>query len=102
MRAPRACASSSASITSMAPPSPRIIPRRPLANGRQVSGEITRSASQARSRPKLNGASLPPVIARSAVPCRTIQNACPMAWFEEEHAVENVNAGPCRPYSIEM
>ena len=42
----------------------------------------------------LNGASLPPVTATSAMPERTIQNAWPMAWFEDEQAVEIVKVGP--------
>ncbi len=68
MCAPRACAASSGSSTSMAAPSPRIMPRRSLENGRQVSGDTTRMASQAFRMPKLKGASLPPVIARSVIP----------------------------------
>src|ERR1017187_8572669 len=63
MRAPRARAASSGSSTSMAAPSPRIMPRRSLENGRQVSGETTRMASQALRMPQLKGASLPPVMA---------------------------------------
>ena len=58
--APRACAASSGSSTNMAAPSPRIMPRRSFENGRQVSGDTTRMASQAFKMPKLNGASLPP------------------------------------------
>ena len=46
----------------MAPPSPKIIPFRSRLNGRQVSGATTRIASQAFKKPKLNGASLPPVM----------------------------------------
>ena len=57
----------------MAEPSPRIIPRRSFENGRQVSGDTTRMASQALRIPKLKGASLPPVSARSVCPERTIQ-----------------------------
>src|SRR5205085_147692 len=82
--------------------SPRIKPRRSLEKGRQVSGDTTRIASHALSRPKANGASLPPVIAACTWPLRTSQNACPMAWFAEEHAVETVNTGPEIPNSIEM
>ena len=74
----------------MAPPSPRTMPVRSLENGRQVSGETTRSASHAFKMPKLNGASLPPVMARGAAPERTIQNAWPMACDADEHAVEMV------------
>ena len=86
----------------MAAPSPRIIPRRSLENGRQVSGDTTRIASHAFRMPRLKGASLPPVMARSVSPLRTIRNACPMAWPAEEHAVEIVKAGPVIPNSIEM
>lgn len=74
----------------MAPPSPRIIPRRSFEKGRQVSGETTRMASQALRFPKQNGASLPPVTASSAAPCRTSQKACPTAWVEDAQAVEMV------------
>src|ERR1017187_8784677 len=66
MRAPRARAASSDSSTNMAEPSPRIMPWRSLENGRQVSGETTRMASQALRMPQLKGASLPPVIASGA------------------------------------
>ena len=72
IRAPRACAASSGSSTNIAAPSPRIMPRRSLENGRQVSGDTTRIASQAFRMPMLNGASLPPVIARSVSPVATI------------------------------
>jgi len=75
IRAPRASAASRGSSTNMAAPSPRIMPRRSLEKGRQVSGETTRMASHAFRIPKLNGASLPPVMARSAAPVRTIHNA---------------------------
>jgi len=88
--APRAFAESSASSVIMAPPSPRINPRRSLENGRHVSVETTRIASQALRMPMLNIASLPPVMARSADPCRMAQNACPIAWLAEEQAVEMV------------
>ena len=69
----------------MAPASPRIIPVRSFEKGRQVSGETTRIASHALRNPMLKTASLPPVMAISATPLRTIQNAWPMAWLEEEH-----------------
>ena len=59
-------------------------------------------ASHAFRMPKLNGASLPPVRARSVAPVRTIQNAWPMAWPAEEQAVEMVKLGPVMPNSIEM
>ena len=36
------------------------------------------------------------------MPDRTIENACPMAWADEEHAVEMVNAGPVMPNSREI
>ena len=86
----------------MPAPSPSTMPWRSFENGRQVSGETTRIASQALRMPKLNGASLPPVRAISAAPDRTIQNACPMAWPADEHAVEIVKLGPVMPNSIEM
>src|SRR5258707_9769902 len=43
-----------------------------------------------------------PILATSETPLRTIQNAWPMAWLDEEHAVEIVNAGPVMPNSMEM
>ena len=76
-RAP--CAASIGSRIIIAPPSPRIMPRRSLLNGRQVSGATTRIASQAFSMPMVKNASAPPVTARSASPSRTRRNACPMA-----------------------
>ena len=78
------------------------MPLRSFEKGRQVSGETTRMASQAFRIPKLNGASLPPVRARSVMPERTIQNAWPMAWPADEQAVEMVKLGPVMPNSIEM
>ena len=35
-------------------------------------------------------------------PVRTIQNASPMAWPAEEHAVDSVKLGPVIPNSMEM
>ena len=64
--------------------------------------DTTRIASQAFRMPKLKGASLPPVIARSVTPVRTIQKAWPMAWAAEEHAVEMVKLGPVMPNSMEI
>src|SRR5260370_11397116 len=86
----------------MAPPSRRIMPLRSFENGRQVSGDTTRMASHAFRNPRLKMASLPPVIAISAPPPRTIQNAWPMAWLEEEQAVEILYEGPVIPNSIEI
>src|SRR5947209_14363102 len=90
------------SSTSIPAPSPRIKPLRSFEKGRQVSEDTTRIASHAFSSPMLNGASLPPVMAASTWPLRTIQNACPMAWLAEEQAVEIVNAGPEMPSSMEI
>src|SRR5512142_2326157 len=78
------------------------MPARPLENGRHVSGAITRMASHAFSSPKLKGASLPPASATSAAPERTHQNACPMAWFDDEQAVEIVIDGPFSPRSMQI
>ena len=86
----------------MAAPSPSTMPLRSFENGRQVSGDTTRNASQAFRIPKLNGASLPPVTARGAAPDRTIQNAWPMACEAEEQAVDMVKLGPVMPNSMEM
>jgi hypothetical protein len=41
-------------------------------------------------------------MARSVMPLRTIETACPMACAALAHAVEMVNAGPVIPNSIEM
>src|SRR5215472_1205884 len=95
-------ARSKGSSTSIAPPSPKIIPVRSFENGRHVSGDTTRIASQAFRHPKLNGASLPPASARSVSPLRTMRNACPIACAEEEHAVETVHDGPKIPRSMEI
>ena len=99
---PRAarCAASSGSSTSTAEPSPSTIPRRLRLKGRQVSGAITRIDSQAFRVPSVKQASLPPASARSAMPLRTMARACPMAWLEEEQALETVNAGPVMPCSM--
>src|SRR5437764_5540372 len=78
------------------------MPRRSFENGRQVSGDTTRIASQAFKMPRLNGASLPPVSARSVIPLRTIQYAWPMACAEEVQAVDIVKLGPVMPNSIEI
>jgi hypothetical protein len=59
-------------------------------------------ASQAFRIPRLKVASLPPAMARSVEPARTIQKAWPMAWPEEEQAVEMVKLGPVMPNSMEM
>src|SRR6218665_3861687 len=48
MVAPRARADSSVSITNTPAPSPSTMPRRPLEDGRQVSGAMARIDSQAR------------------------------------------------------
>src|SRR5437762_14374170 len=74
----------------MAAPSPMMRPARFFENGRHVSDATTRIASQAFKCPKEIGASLPPASAQSSVPCRINQNACPIAWFAEEQAVEVV------------
>ena len=86
----------------MAPPSPSTMPLRSAEKGRQVSGATTRMASQALRPPKNSGASLPPASAMGAAPERTIQKAWPMAWADDEQAVETVYVGPWTPYSIEM
>jgi hypothetical protein len=63
----------------IAAPSPSTMPLRPSENGRQVSGAMTRSASQPRIVPKVNTASVPPVTAASTMPERTIWKATPIA-----------------------
>ncbi len=72
MLAPRACARSRLSITTIAEPSPNTMPLRSWENGRQVSGAITRSASQPFMVPNVMAASVPPVIATSTEPERTM------------------------------
>src|SRR5438045_6327413 len=84
----------------MAAPSPRIRPVRFFENGRHVSDATTRIASQAFKCPKEIGASLPPASAQLSVPCRINQNACPIAWFAEEQAVEVVTVAPVNFCSI--
>ena len=70
---------------------------RSFENGRHVSPDTTRMASHAFRMPKLKVASLPPAIAISASPARTMRKACPMAWLDDEHAVDTVHAGPVKP-----
>src|SRR5215470_5445958 len=86
----------------MAPPSPRIMPLRSLENGRHVPVETTRRASQALSRPRLKGASLPPTSATGAAPEATMEYPRPTACAAEEHAVEMVNAAPVIPSSMQI
>ena len=60
--------------------------RPPFENGRHVSFDITRSASQPFIVPTVIVASAPPVTAASTIPLRTMRNAGP--WqFAEEHAL---------------
>jgi hypothetical protein len=59
---------SSGSSTSMAAPSPSVMPSRSAENGRHEVGETTRIESHARRKPKVSGASYPPAIAAGA--CR--------------------------------
>ncbi len=102
MYAPRARAASSGSSTSMAAPSPRISPLRSRENGRHVSGATMRMASHAFKNPRENGASEPPAMAASSMPWRTMENAWPMAWAADAHAVEIVYDAPVMPYSCAM
>ena len=78
------------------------MPKRSRLNGRQVSGETTRRASQALRLPRQKNASWPPVSATSDIPLRTNQYAWPMAWFDDEQAVLRLNTGPCNPNSSEI
>ena len=75
------------------------MPLRFRENGRQVSADTTRSASQAFRFPMLKGASLPPASAMSTAPERTSQKAWPSAWVAEAQAVETVKLGPVMPNS---
>ena len=69
-------------------------------NGRQPSLDMTRSPSQAFMPPKHSIDSEPPVTMTSHMPDRIIQNACPIAWFDEEQAVATVKLGPLRLNSM--
>ena len=85
----------------MAAPSPSTRPLRSFENGRQVSGAITRIASQPRTVPKVRQASVPPVTAQSTMPERTIWNESPIAWVAEAQALATTKAGPRRPHCID-
>src|SRR5215831_226060 len=89
-------------MTIMAAPSPSIVPLRSRENGRQTVGVTTRIASHAFRIPGLNVASLPPAIAMSHMPERTMPAAIPIAWADDEHADAMVNAGPVIPNSIDI
>src|SRR3984885_7799338 len=102
MWALRAWADSRVSMVSMAAPSPMVMPSRSAENGRHWVGGTTRMESQARRKPKVRGASWPPVIAAETMPERTIWKARPMAWVPEEQAVEMLRAGPVIFWSMEM
>ena len=62
-------------MTSMALPSPRVMPSRLAAKGWHWVGETTRIESQARRKPKVSGASWPPVMAAETMPERTMWKA---------------------------
>ena len=98
--APRASARARSSNTMIAAPSPSTMPLRLRENGRQVSGAMTRSASQPMIVPNVNTASVPPVTATSTEPARTMWKATPIAWLAEAHALATVNDGPVMPCSI--
>src|SRR5579863_803520 len=106
MRAPRRVARSHDSSTRNAAPSPSTSPERLKENGRQealgsalsIAAKV-RIASQARSTPRVKGASAPPAIITSASPRRILSAASPTATAAEEQAVEYVRFGPESPYS---
>src|SRR6202789_2828639 len=86
----------------MAAPSPMVMPAAAAEKGRHWVGETTRIESQARRKPKVSGASWPPVMAAETMPERIIWKARPMAWVAEEHAVEMLRVGPVIFWSMEM
>src|SRR6218665_1447580 len=94
MVAPPARADSSVSITNTPAPSPSTMPRRPLENGRQVSGAMARIDSQARQPKGLRQATVPPATAAWRAPLRSRRNASPIPCVEEAQAVEMVKDGP--------
>ncbi len=87
MVAPRALARSSVSSTTTAAPSPSDMPVRPFENGRHVSVAMTRIASQPFIVPSAMQASVPPVTAVWTMPDRTMWNAWPIAWVDDEQAL---------------
>ncbi len=78
------------------------MPLRVFENGRQASLDMTRRPSHAFMPPKQSTDSVPPVTAASQVPPRIRWKAWPMAWFDDEQAVETEKAGPCSPCAIEI
>ena len=73
------------------------MPLRPFENGRQKSGVITRSASQASIALLVMWSSVPPTTATSTTPARTICMPMPIACVDEEQAETTAKLGPCRP-----
>src|ERR1700746_440419 len=102
MVALRACAEARDSRVMMAAPSPMVMPSRSAEKGRHWVGETTRMESQARRKPKVKGASWPPVMAAETMPLQIIWKARPMAWVPEEKAVEMLRVGPVILCSMEM
>ncbi len=101
-RAPRARALSSVSSTKTAAPSPSTMPLRAASNGRQPSGDRTRSPSQALTPPKHSIASVPPASITSAAPARSSCSASPSAWLALEQAEDTAKTGPVSPWRIEI
>src|SRR4051812_21761243 len=101
MRAPRACADSMSSSTSITAPSPSTKPARSLSNGREAfSGSSWCSLVSAPSSPKpmtsnhVVSASLPPASMTLASPSWTRRKASPSACEDAVQAVETENIGP--------
>ena len=76
------------------------MPLRLALKGRHASRDITRSPSQALMPPKHSIDSEPPVTIAGVSPARTIIKACAIAWLDEAQAVDTVNDGPRRLYSM--
>jgi hypothetical protein len=62
-----------------------------------VSGVKTRIASHARIIPGAIADSVPPTIARSTTPDRTIDAPIPIACEADEQALDTINVGPVTP-----
>src|SRR5690606_15646674 len=103
MRAPRACAVSSASRITTPEPSPMMKPSRSRSKGRLARAGSSLRVDSARIAPNpptpigVMAASEPPAIIASASPRRMISNASPMACAEAEQAVQVAEFGPLAP-----
>ena len=83
------------SSTSIAAPSPMLIPCRALSNGLHGSGSMRRSALKPLNVSRAS-ASVPPQIAASSSPSRIRSAAWPIAIVLDEHAATTHERAPCR------